>query len=71
MEKYITLNEYELTNINLDGYYIIQLKNDKGYLVYKQDKRYYIKKDNELYYLDDDVRKAYISNVREYERYGI
>ena len=75
MEKYITKNEYVLTNISLpNGYYCIRLKDGKEYDVYstiKGKKRYYIKKDNEKYYLDDDVRKAYLSNIREYEKYGI
>lgn len=75
MEKYITKNEYVLTNMHLPyGYYCIRLKDNEEYDVYyntKGKKRYYIKKDNEKYYLDDDTRKAFLSTIRVYEKYGI
>lgn len=70
MEK-ITKNDYVLTNINLDGYYVIQLKDGKAYKCYKKGNTHYIKKDGKEILLDDEVNKMFISSIREYERYGI
>lgn len=70
-EKTITREDYVLTNINLEGYYVIRLKNNKEYKIYREGKRDYILKDNKKYYLDDEVRNAVLSNIREYKRYGI
>lgn len=70
-EKLITRDDYVLTNINADCYYVIRLKDDKEYKIYKEGKRDYILKDNKKIYLDDEVRKAVLSSIREYERYGI
>lgn len=70
-EKLITREDYVLTNINLDGYYVVRLKDDKEYKIYKEGKRDYILKDGKKIYLDDNVRNAVLSNIREYERYGI
>ena len=67
----ITEEDYVLTNINLDGYYVIRLKNNKEYKIYKEGKRDYILKDNRKIYLDEQVRKWVLSDIREYERYGI
>lgn len=67
----ITRKEYVLTNINRDCYYVIRLTDDKEYIIYKEGKKDYIIKDGEKIYLDDEVRKAVLSSIREYERYGI
>lgn len=72
----ITLNEYELTNIDLKNHcFTIRLKNNEEYIVYsrKKDRRkiYFIKKDGKELVLDDDVKKCYISEVRLYNRVGI
>ena len=70
--KEITIDDYELTNINLNGYYVIRLKNDdESYKIYKDGKRDYILKDNKKIYLSDEVRKIVLANIKEYERYGI
>lgn len=72
----ITLNEYELTNIDLKNHcFTIRLKNNEEYIVYsrKKDRRkvYFIEKDGKEIVLDDDVKKCYISEVRLYNRVGI
>ena len=67
----ITKEDYILTNINLDGYYVIRLKDNKEYKIYKEGKRDYILKDNKKIYLDEQVRNWVLSSIREYERYGI
>ena len=69
MNKEITREEYVLTNINKDCYYVVRLKDDKEYIIYKEGKRDYIVKDGEKIYLNDDVRQAVLSSIREYERY--
>ena len=70
-EEKITTKEYVLTNIHLDGYYVIRLTDDKEYIIYKEGKKDYIIKDNKKIYLNDEVRKLVLSSIREYERYGI
>ena len=70
-EEEITKEDYILTNINLDGYYVIRLKDNKEYKIYKEGKRDYILKDNKKIYLDEQVRNWVLSSIREYERYGI
>lgn len=70
-EEEITFDDYELTNINPDGYYVVRLKDDKEYKIYKEGKRDYIVKDNKKIYLSVEVRKRVLSDIREYERYGI
>ena len=70
-EEEITKEDYVLTNINLDGYYVIRLKDNKEYKIYKEGKRDYILKDNKKIYLDKQVRNWVLSSIREYERYGI
>ncbi len=67
----ITINDYVLTNLNLDGYFTIRLKDGKEYVCYKKGKTHYIEKDNKKILLDEEVNKAFMSNVREYNRYGI
>ena len=70
-EEKITKREYILTNINLDGYYVIRLTDNKEYKVYKEGKKDYIIKDDKKVYLDDEVRKWVLSSIKEYERYGV
>lgn len=70
-ERIITKNDYVLTNINLEGYYVIKLKDNKSYKIYKEGQKDYILIDNEKYYLDEEVRKYVLSSIKEYERYGI
>ena len=73
----ITLNDYLLTNINLDTRgYVIRLKDNKEYQVYvkkpRGQKSYdYIVKDGKEIKLSDEVRKIVLSEIREYERYGV
>ena len=73
----ITLNDYVLTNINIDTRgYVIRLKDNKEYQVYvkktRGQKSYdYIVKDGKEIKLSDEVRKIVLSEIREYERYGI
>lgn len=67
----ITKEDYVLTNINLDGYYVVRLKDNKEYKIYKEGKRDYILKDNKKIYLDDQVKSWVLSSIREYERHGI
>lgn len=70
-EKIITREDYVLTNINKDCYYVIRLKDNKEYKIYREGKRDYILINDEKYYLDNEVRKVVLSNIREYERCGI
>lgn len=73
----ITLNDYVLTNINIDTKgYVIRLKDNKEYQVYvkkpRGQKAYdYILKDGKEIKLSNEVRKIVLSEIREYERYGI
>ena len=67
----VTKEDYVLTNINAEGYYVIRLKDNKEYIVYKEGLRDYILKDNKKMYLGEEVRKMVLSSIREYERYGI
>ena len=67
----IEVGEYVLTNLDREGYYVVKLKDGNSYRIYKDGKRDYILKDNNKIYLSDEVRKAVLSNIREYERYGI
>lgn len=75
-EKEITFEEYVLTNINPDGYYVIRLKDDKEYIVYHKKPKgqksfYFIKQNDKEIKLSDEVKKSYLSEVREYEYWGI
>lgn len=67
----ITKEDYVLTNLNLEGCYVIRLKDNKEYVVYKEGKNDYILKDNKKIYLDEEVQKMVLSSIKEYERYGI
>lgn len=73
----ITLNDYVLTNINIDTRgYVIRLKDNKEYQVYVKNPRGqkaydYILKDGKEIKLSNEVRKIVLSEIREYERYGI
>ena len=73
----ITLNDYVLTNINIDTKgYVIRLKDNKEYQVYvkkpRGQKPYdYIIKDGKEIKLSDEVRKIVLSEIRVYEKYGI
>ena len=73
----ITLNDDVLTNINIDKRgYVIRLKDNKEYQVYvkklRGQKSYdYIVKDGKEIKLSDELRKIVLSEIREYERYGI
>lgn len=73
----ITLNDYVLTNININTRgYVIRLKDNKEYQVYvkklRGQKPYdYIVKDGKEIKLSDELRKIVLSEIREYERYGI
>lgn len=76
----ITLNDYVLTNIDLETLcFTIRLKDEKEYIVYhkriKVDGRVktinYIKKDGKIIPLDDEVTKLHLAEVRVYQREGI
>ncbi len=71
--KEITLEKYELTNINLDGYYVVKLKDGTISKIYpnKQEKTDYIEKDGKRIRLSKEVRNVVLASIREYERYGI
>ena len=70
-DKIITKDEYELTNLSLEGYYIVKLKNGNTSKIYREGNRDYIVIDDTKYYLDKEVQKIVLSNIREYERYVI
>ena len=67
----ITKEDYILININLEGYYVIKVKDGNSYKIYKENSRDYILKDNRKIYLDKQVQNLVLSSIREYERYGI
>ena len=76
----ITLNDYILTNIDLETLcFTIRLKDEKEYIVYhkkiKIDGRIktinYIKKDDKIMLLDDEVTKLHLAEVSVYQREGI
>lgn len=73
----ISKDDYVLTNINIDTRgYVIRLKDNEEYQIYRKKPRgqkaydYIIKNDKEIR-LSDEVRKIVLSEIREYERYGI
>ena len=77
MEEIITKKDYVLTNLHPDdrGYYI-RLKDEKEYQLYRKKPRgqkqyYFIKKDNKEIKLNKEVENWVLSDIREYERYGI
>lgn len=73
----ITLDDYVLTNLNLEKQcFSIRLKNNKEYIVYHRKPRgqksiYFIIKDNKEISLDEEVKKCFLSEVRIYNRVGI
>ena len=71
----ITLKDYELTNIGLDGYYRVRLKDNKEYKIYSHKENGkivdFIKKDGKMFKLSNEVQNLVASSIREYERYGI
>lgn len=77
IEKEITLDDYVLTNINIDTKgYTIRLKDNKEYQIYVKKPRGQkaydcIIKDGKEIKLSKKVRDIVLSEIREYERYGI
>lgn len=73
--KEVTKDDYILTNINAECYYVIRLKDDKEYIVYRKKENgkiiNYILKDDEEIPLSKEVLDMYLSAIREYERDGI
>lgn len=73
--KEITLDDYVLTNININTKgYVIRLKDNKEYQIYvkkpRGQKAYdYIIKDGKEIKLSKEVRDIVLSEIREYERY--
>lgn len=76
-EEEITLDDYILTNINIETRgYVIRLKDNKEYQVYVKKPRGQkaydcIIKDGKEIKLSKEVQKIVLSEIREYERYGI
>ena len=76
-EEEITLDDYVLTNININTRgYVVRLKDGKEYQIYRKkprgQKTYdYIIKDEKEIRLSKEVRNIVLSEIREYERYGI
>lgn len=73
--KEIKLEDYQLTNIGLDEFYRVRLKDNKEYKIYSKKengkKVVFIKKDGKMFKLSDEVQKLVNASIREYERYGI
>lgn len=73
----ITLDDYVLTNINVDTKgYVIRLKDNNEYQIYvrkpRGQKAYdYIIKDGKEIRLNEELRKIVLSEIRVYEKYGI
>ena len=71
----ITLKDYELTNIGLDGYYRVRLKDGGEYKIYSNKENGkivdYIKKDGKMVRINKEVQKIVLAKIREYERDGI
>lgn len=67
----ITKDEYVLTNLDLEGYYKIRLNDDQEYKIYPEGKKDYIMRNGEKVYLSEQVRKWVLSEIKQYERYGI
>ena len=75
-EEEITLNDYVLTNIDLEtGYFRIRLKDNKEYIVYVKKENgktiNYIEKDNMQMPLSDEVVKIHLEEIRVYQKSGI
>lgn len=76
MNEEITLNDYVLTNIDLEiGHFTIRLKDNKEYIVYlkKQNGKTtnYIEKDNMQIPLSDEVSKIHLEEIKTYQKSGI
>lgn len=76
MTEEITLNDYILTNIDLEtGYFAIRLKDNKGYIVYYKKSNgktiNYIEKDNKQIPLSEEVLKIHLEEIRTYQKSGI
>ena len=76
MNEEITLNDYVLTNIDLEtGHFTIRLKDNKEYIVYlkKQNGKTtnYIEKDNMRIPLSDEVSKIHLEEIKTYQKSGI
>ena len=72
----ITLNDYVLTNIDLEtGYFTIRLKDNKEYIVYLKRENgkivNYIEKDNRQILLSDEVAKIHLEEIKIYQKSGI
>lgn len=67
----ITLEDYVLTNLHLDGHFAIRLNDGKEYICYKKRNTHFIKKDNKEILLDEEVNKLFMASVREYNMSGI
>ena len=76
-KKIITLEDYVLTNIDLEtGYFTIRLKDDKEYIVKKKKEKgkkqvNFIKKNGKEIPLSDEVVKLHLAEVKVYQREGI
>ena len=76
MNKKITLNDYVLTNVDLEsGKFTIRLKDNKEYIVYVKKENgktiNYIEKDNMQMPLSDEVVKIHLEEIRVYQKSGI
>lgn len=76
MNEEITLNDYVLTNMDLEtGHFTIRLKDNKEYIVYlkKQNGKTtnYIEKDNMQIPLSDEVSKIHLEEIKTYQKSGI
>lgn len=71
--KEITIEDYVLTNINLETLcFTIRLKDNKEHIVYRQKgKKDFIIKDNIEMPLSDEVKKIHLSEIRTYQQSGI
>lgn len=68
----ISLKDYVLTNINLNGYFTIRLTDNKEYIVYKgKNGKDYIVKDNKEIPLSKEVKNIHLGEVRVYQNEGI
>ncbi len=74
--KEVTLDDYVLTNIDTNCNYVIRLKDEKEYIVYRKKPRgqkiiTYIRKDGEEIPVSKEVVRMFLSEVKIYERDGI
>lgn len=73
MNKEITLDDYILTNIDVEaGYFTIRLKDEKEYTVYRRKgSKDFIIKDNIEIPLSDEIKKIHLEEVKTYQISGI